>query len=142
MICHCQSARYISVIHSLLVVICSLGLDFAILLDMNIVIGLEDADFIVREFDSMNQSARLITGRDGNAHVKPLIKVNSCLISPPDDLAFSLALVSSSSLAFSFKVTYTVSVSINFYSVILWSIGCLHCREAYLVVLSKLECVN
>jgi hypothetical protein len=43
--------------------------------------------------------------------VKPFIRVNSCLISPPEDLAFSLALMSSCSSAFSFKVTYGSSVS-------------------------------
>lgn len=38
-------------------------------------------------------------------NVKPLIRVNSCLISPPSDLALSLAFVSSSGEAFSFRVT-------------------------------------
>lgn len=37
--------------------------------------------------------------------MKPLIRVNSCLISPPSDLAFSLAFVNSSAEAFSLSVT-------------------------------------
>jgi hypothetical protein len=75
---------------------------------MNVVIGLKDADFVIRELDPTNQSAtaKVEVARCGT-HVKPFIRENSCLISPPDDLAFSLALVSSSSLAFSFKVTCT-----------------------------------
>lgn len=44
--------------------------------------------------------------------MKPLIKVNSCLISPPSAFALSLALVSSSGEAFSFRVTCWQSVSI------------------------------
>ena len=76
---------------------------------MNVVIGLKDADFVFREFDPENQSAMAeMKGARCDTHVKPFIKVNSCFISPPDDLAFSLALVSSSSLAFSFKVTYNL----------------------------------
>lgn len=50
------------------------------------------------------------------SYVKPLISVNSCLISPPSDLALSLALVSSSAEAFSLSVTcsgqhYITSIS-------------------------------
>jgi hypothetical protein len=41
----------------------------------------------------------------GNSTVKPLISVNSCLISPPESLAFDFALLSSSGEAFSFSVT-------------------------------------
>ena len=85
----------------------SLGRDFAVLLDMDMVIGLKDADFVIRELDPANQSATAGMKVRDVTHVKPFIRENSCLISPPDDLAFSLALVSSSSLAFSFKVTCT-----------------------------------
>jgi hypothetical protein len=75
---------------------------------MDVVIGLKDADFVIRELDPANQSATAEMEVAGcGTHVKPFIRENSCLISPPDDLAFSLALVSSSSLAFSFKVTCT-----------------------------------
>jgi hypothetical protein len=35
-----------------------LGLDFPILLNVNVVIGLEDANFVVGEFDPGDQSAR------------------------------------------------------------------------------------
>jgi hypothetical protein len=34
----------------------SLGRDFAVLLDMDMVIGLKDADFVIRELDPANQS--------------------------------------------------------------------------------------
>jgi len=46
----------------------------------------------------------------GNSTVKALIKVNSCVIVPPDDLAVSLALLSSSGLAPSFNVTLNIGI--------------------------------
>ena len=48
----------ISVIPSFLVTLYLLGLDFAILFDMHMVIGLEDTDFVIRKFDPANPSER------------------------------------------------------------------------------------
>ena len=114
MTCHCLSDRIGLFIDSFLAIARSLSLDFAILFDVDVVVGLERADLVIREFDAghiisntLNMFAIIDT------HVKPFIRVNSCLISPPDDLAFSLALVSSSSLAFSFKVTCALLVSVT-----------------------------
>jgi hypothetical protein len=36
----------------------SLGRDFAVLLDMNVVVGLKGADFVIRELNPVNQSAK------------------------------------------------------------------------------------
>ena len=84
----------------------SLGFDLAILLDMDMLVRLKDSDFVIRELDAENAVSTIPRVSIGeNTNVKPLISVNSCLISPPSDLALSFALVSSSAEAFSFKVT-------------------------------------
>jgi hypothetical protein len=70
---------------------------------VDVIVGLEDADFVVRKLNAAAVSSVAI--RDGKTDVKPLMRVNSCLISPPSALAFSLALLSSSALAFSLSVT-------------------------------------
>ncbi len=86
-----------------------LSLDLAILLDVDVIVGLEDTDFVVWEVDTVVHRGQLQAWTEGMAelctYVKPLIKVNSCLIVPPSALALSLALLSSSGEAFSFKVT-------------------------------------
>jgi hypothetical protein len=61
MFCIAQATVIPFVIYSSPVVIRLLGLDFAILLNMNVVIGLEGANFVVGEFDPRNQSARYKT---------------------------------------------------------------------------------
>ena len=81
----------------------SLSLDLTVLFDVDVVVGLEDADFVIRELDTRTISWAMALC--GGTYVKPLIKVNSCLISPPSDLAFSLAFWSSSGEAFSLRVT-------------------------------------
>ena len=45
--------------------------------------------------------------------MKPLIRVNSCLISPPSALAFDFALLSSSGEAFSLRVTCEVEEGVS-----------------------------
>ncbi len=86
-----------------------LSLDLAILLDVDVIVGLKDTDFVVWEVDTVVHRGQLQAWTECMAelctYVKPLIKVNSCLIVPPSALALSLALLSSSGEAFSFKVT-------------------------------------
>jgi len=57
MMCYCSKQPPCLRTLSFPVVIYSLRLDFAILLDMNVVISLEDADFVIGKFDSESQSA-------------------------------------------------------------------------------------
>jgi hypothetical protein len=83
---------------------------------MDVVVGLQDADFVIGEFDTVEAMKGLIRGflesqGDYIPYVKPLIRVNSCLMLPPSAFALSLALVSSSGEAFSFRVTWDVMVS-------------------------------
>ena len=67
---------------------------FPILLNVDVVIGLEGMDGLVGEFDTMGSSAITRAVLELRTYVKPLIKVNSCLMVPPCDLALSLALKS------------------------------------------------
>jgi hypothetical protein len=57
MMCYCSNQPPCLRTLSFPVVMSSLRLDFAILLDMNVVISLEDADFVIGKFDSGSQSA-------------------------------------------------------------------------------------
>jgi hypothetical protein len=106
---------------------CLLRLHLAVLLDMDMVIRLQNADLIFGELDPVRYQD-MPRDREKNPHVKPLINVNSCLISPPSDLALSLALVSSSGEAFSLSVT-CVCVNIAWLEGSRWD---RHCKEAFL----------
>jgi hypothetical protein len=86
-----------------------------ILLDVDVLVGLEDANLVIGELNTI--AHRESASRDRSErirevpYVKPLIKVNSCLISPPSAFALSLAFVSSSGEAFSLSVTFGMTVS-------------------------------
>ena len=88
----------------------SLRLDLSILLDVYMIICLKCANFVFRKLDTGRYYVRHLSQKPdaSETYVKPLIKVNSCLISPPEDLACSFALVSSSGEAFSFNVTWKI----------------------------------
>jgi len=81
-----------------------LGFDFTILFDVEMLIGLENTDFVVWELDTASVRGYSPYVAEGMSYVKPLIRVNSCLMSPPSDFALSLAFCSSSGGASSLSV--------------------------------------
>lgn len=65
----------------------------SILLDMDFVAGFESVDCLIGKLDTGSKSIRSFGSRMSQfTNVKPLIKVYSCLMVPPSDLACSLAL--------------------------------------------------
>ena len=102
----------------LIIVYDLLGLDLRVLLNSNLVVGLEGGNEVIWELGTSTSISTCCTPaevvawkirmREVEAYVNPLISENSCVILPPLDSTSFFAFWSSSGEASGLRVTYSV----------------------------------
>lgn len=94
---------------------CSLDLNLLVLLHVDVVVGLEGGNLVIRHLDAVVETVSVTRRRSQWEHtyVKPLMSFISCWILPPWSMAFCFALRDFSNVASRLKVAWKLTCRIQ-----------------------------